>query len=191
MPSAPEFLNGHGNIRIAEVFQEIEAEHPAHADGHVRIAGEVVINLQGVEQRRRPGIQRAHLLRREGEQTVCGDRQHIGKNHLFAQAVNKAPEALCEILSSRVSILNLRLDVDVAHNRARDQLREEGDVQHQIQQVLLDFDLSSVQVNDIAHGLEGEEGDADGKRNIRHRNRDRRQKPVQRPEEEIAVLEIA
>ena len=55
VPPPPEFRDGFGDVRVVEVFQESEAEHLTHADGHFRIAGKVEVDLQGVADAAQPG----------------------------------------------------------------------------------------------------------------------------------------
>ena len=47
MPAAPEFCDRLGQVGVIEVFDKVETEHLAQADGHIGIAGEVKINMQG------------------------------------------------------------------------------------------------------------------------------------------------
>ena len=48
MPPAPELGDGAGDVGIVKVLQKVESKHPAKANGHVRIAGEVEVDLEGV-----------------------------------------------------------------------------------------------------------------------------------------------
>ena len=45
VPAAPELGDGPGDHRVVEVLQEVESEHPAQADGHVRITGKIEVYL--------------------------------------------------------------------------------------------------------------------------------------------------
>src|SRR5580704_17205253 len=44
VPAPPEIADGLGSVGKLEIFDKLEAEHFSHADGHVRIAGEIEIN---------------------------------------------------------------------------------------------------------------------------------------------------
>ena len=48
VPAAPEFGDGRRFIGGVEVFVEMEAEQQSDTDGHIGVAGEVAIDLQGV-----------------------------------------------------------------------------------------------------------------------------------------------
>ena len=62
MPSSPELGNALGNEGIVEVLQEVEAEDATQTDGHIRIAGEVEINLQVVCQGVHPHAANGQLV---------------------------------------------------------------------------------------------------------------------------------
>ena len=48
VPPPPEVGDGHRQVGMVKVFQEMETKHAAHADGHVTVAGEVEVDLQSV-----------------------------------------------------------------------------------------------------------------------------------------------
>ena len=56
VPAPPELLHRVGDVRLAEVLREAEAEHPAEPDRHVRVAGEVEVDLQRVADDPEPGV---------------------------------------------------------------------------------------------------------------------------------------
>ena len=39
-----------GQVGVVKVLQKVKAEHPPQTDGHVAVAGEVKIDLQGIGQ---------------------------------------------------------------------------------------------------------------------------------------------
>ena len=57
MPTPPEFRDAAGQIGVPKVLREPEAENPAKADGHVAIAGKIIVNLQGERNRAQPVVQ--------------------------------------------------------------------------------------------------------------------------------------
>jgi len=62
----------------------MEAADPAQAQGHVRIAAEVEVDLQRVAQRREPGsLHRQCFAAREERVGDAGER--IGEQHLLRQ----------------------------------------------------------------------------------------------------------
>src|SRR4051812_48695885 len=46
MPSSPEIGEAGGEVRITEVFHQPKTQHACHANGHVRVAGEIKIDLE-------------------------------------------------------------------------------------------------------------------------------------------------
>ena len=57
MPTPPEFRDAAGQIGVPKVLREPEAENPAKADGHVAVAGKIIVNLQGERNRAQPVVQ--------------------------------------------------------------------------------------------------------------------------------------
>ena len=55
MPAPPELGDTFGDIGIVEVLQKMKAEHAAQANGHVRIGGEIKVDLEGIGQGSYPG----------------------------------------------------------------------------------------------------------------------------------------
>ena len=53
VPTLPKLRNIGRKIGIVEVFGRADAHHVGHADGHVAIAGEVDVDVEGIEQCRR------------------------------------------------------------------------------------------------------------------------------------------
>ena len=137
MPPPPELRDRQGNIRVVEVFEEVEAEHLAEADGHVAVAGEVEIDLQRVGDGGQPVHERAVI----GGVAAVDDGGHlrdlIGQQQLFGQTHDKAAEALREIVHSNAARSNLLLNGLIAHDGAGDELREEADVHQQVEKVAL------------------------------------------------------
>lgn len=48
MPSPPEILDVRGLVGRVEVDRELEIEQQGGADGHVRVAGKIVVELERV-----------------------------------------------------------------------------------------------------------------------------------------------
>ena len=61
MPPLPEFVNGTGEVGIAEILQKVEAEHFAQTDGHVGIARKIIVDLHGVGDRAHPCRDGGHV----------------------------------------------------------------------------------------------------------------------------------
>src|SRR5205085_5228203 len=87
---------------------------------------------------------------------------------------------------------DLARDVAVAHDWPRDEVREERDVEREVRELLLRFQLPAVNVNEVRDAHEGEEGDAYGQ--MYGGERDGRQPcggehRVEVRDEEVGVLE--
>ena len=54
MPSSPEFADAPGTVRKAEVLMEVKAKHFSQTDGHVRIPGKIVVDLERIGKARSP-----------------------------------------------------------------------------------------------------------------------------------------
>ena len=48
VPTAPKFLYGKGEVRTPKVCRQLHAEQSGTADGNVRIAGKVAVDLDGI-----------------------------------------------------------------------------------------------------------------------------------------------
>ena len=169
----------------------MEPEHRAEADGHIGIAGEIVIDLHGVEQRAHPRERRGNVLHRETEDLVRPGGKRVREDHLFGKPVQKAPDAVGDLIDRLCATPQRCLHVGVAHDRSRDELREKADVQRERKPVLLRFDLAAIQVNHIAQRLERIEADAERKRNVTQCDRPASRQRVDGRCEKIEVFEIA
>ena len=131
MPSAPEVRNGRGDVRVVEVLVEPEPEHAAEADGHVRVPGEVEVDLQRVARDAGPGRQSA-----EGPDVGRLDaRVHgaegVREQEFFREADDESRHAVRVFAPALFPPDQLFLDVPVLDDGARDELREQRDVQRE------------------------------------------------------------
>ena len=171
MPPAPEARDRFGDKREAEVFQEMEAEHPAKADGHVGIAGKIVIDLHQIRRRRNPRAAHGQVRPIQSEQRIHQQTQVVCQYRLFAEAHQEAVHARHEIRPVFHAPFNFVRYCLIAHDRAGDQLREERHIQANVEEALLHLAVAAIDVDDIAHRLEGKERYADGQRDFRHGER--------------------
>src|SRR5450631_599340 len=77
VPALPELGDVAREIRKAKINRELIAEQPRTGDRHIRVAGEVAINLDGVEKDGNPGAHRIEAPGR-GEISVHRKRERIG-----------------------------------------------------------------------------------------------------------------
>src|SRR5262249_11185435 len=85
VPAAPKPLDGVRDVGPSEVLGEPEAEHPAQPDRHVRVAGEVEVDLQGVADRAEPGESGTELGRCQPEDAVRGPGDDIRDQDLLRE----------------------------------------------------------------------------------------------------------
>ncbi len=147
----------------------METEQLAQADGHIGVAGEVIVDLQGIAQGPQPGKGGREVPDRRVPGGVGHHGQLVGEEHLFPQAHNEAAAAGGEVRPGLPAALDLVGYGGVLDDGPGDELGKEGDVETQPEGVALDLRRPHGHVKDIAQGLEGEEGDADGQAD--HRNR--------------------
>ena len=164
MPAAPELRGGLGNVGIVEVFRQAEAEDPAQADGHIRIAGEVEIQLEGVGDAAQPRQGHGQPVS-GGKGRICNDTQGVGQQHLLGQAEAKPGGARRGVLAVLLPLRQSGGKLTVAQDGPLQQLWEKGHEQRQPGQAPLRRDRPPVDVGQIRHGLEGEKGEACGQGN--------------------------
>ena len=129
VPALPELGDGFAGEGVGEVLVKVEAEYAAKADGDVGIAGEVEVDIEGVDYHRVPGAEE-----REGGDILAEEGVHyhpevVGQYHLFRQA-NYHPEgSLAKVGGVDGAGLYLVLYHAVAHDGAGYQLGEEGEVE--------------------------------------------------------------
>ena len=167
MPASPEVGDGACPKRRDEVHRQLEAEHARGAAGHVGIAGEVAVDLEGVAQGGEPEGRAVETGRIREDQVHAADRDEIREQVLLSQAPEEEPGAALESVEAKHrQRLELRYELRRPHDGARHELREEGDEREVAQRVpdgLLD---SPVDVERVAHRLERVEGHADGKQDV-------------------------
>ena len=82
MPPSPELLDVAGEIGRVEIPTQAKAENPSAADGHIRVAGKVAVDLQRIGDYREPHGARAIVLG-ETKDGVNKGRDGIGDHCLF------------------------------------------------------------------------------------------------------------
>ena len=145
----------------------MEAEHTPHADGHIRVAGEVKVNLHGIAHRPQPGHPGGEFPGLQAVGEVGHHRKLIGQKDFFAQAHQKAAHPHGEVgpvLPPAVDLLGHRLVFD---DGPGDELGEKGDVQGHLQWVALYLAPVPVHVQYIGEGLKGEKRDPQGQLDAR------------------------
>ena len=165
VPALPELPDIHALVRGVEVHGDADVEHEADAGGHVAVAGEVEVQLEGVAHGHKPGLRRVEGGGgAEARLHACGEG--VGDEDLLGQTAGEGEEAWREVRAVRMPVFGireLRDDLAVQHDGAGDQLGEEGDEERVIHEVIARHGVP-VAVDDVGELLEGEEGDAQGQR---------------------------
>jgi len=98
--------------------------------------------------------------RRDGEDRVNDPAQGVGQQHFLSQADDEAANALAEELRCGLPFAHLPPEEGIAVERTGQHGREEADEQGGVQEIPLGGDGAVVYFDQIGHGHEGEEGDA-------------------------------
>jgi len=166
VPALPELARTRRQVGPVEVLRQPDSEEARESDGHVAVAREVEVDLVGVgvdaeqQDRRRDLGRRFEAAIREGP-------QRVGEDHLLDETRGDAHRPVLEVGDAdgrRRGELGQQLARP--HDRARHQLREEGDVEGEVAQTAGGALAPPVDLERVAHGLEGVEGDADGQRDV-------------------------
>src|SRR5699024_5824159 len=84
MPAPPELGDAPGDIGVVEIDHKVKAQHGAQAPGHIGVAAEVDVDLQGVGQNAAPGGQGTGG-RGVGGGLVPQQGELVGQQDLFGQ----------------------------------------------------------------------------------------------------------
>ena len=164
VPALPEVRNANRAVRAVEVAREMEPEHKAKTNRHIRIGREVKVNLEHVGKRAPPAVDDARSI---GRKNAVSDNAHlICKEDFFgktkAEEQNTAHKVF-ERMRAGFKFFGYRI---VTHNRARHKLREKCHVACECRKILDRRCRTAPHVNRVTHGLERVE------RNT-HRQKDR------------------
>lgn len=184
VPATPVIGDVGGPKRRMEVERQLDPQHPGQADGHVGVAGEVEIELEGEGDRRQPAAHEGEsaALPAFREHGVGVARQGVGDHGLLEEADgedHQADHQVAPVDAREHAALKLGHHFLVVDDRPGDELGEEGREQREVQELhLLGFAAGAVdQIGDL---LEGEERD-------RQRQHDPRQRTVGVEETEDVV----
>ena len=89
-------------------------------------------------------------LHRQREDLVGGDRQVVGDQHLLAETDDEAPHSIGDLILAGEAFGELGRDLAIANDRARNQLREERDVEGHAQRALLRRRRVSIDIDDVS-----------------------------------------
>ena len=164
MPSAPIIGNRGCQIGAFKVFIQRYAENLRRACCNINPAGKIAVNLDGIRQRRCRNIGAAEGFG-ETERIIHQNRRSIRDDHFLKRAPEHQLYAeLDACIGKFIRAEQLLRQCAEARNRPLHNLREKGNKQRQLAKVPLRLLLFSVNINQISHGLEGIERNAQGQK---------------------------
>ena len=186
VPAAPEVGNAVGKERVIEILKEAEPKHTPKAYCHIGIAREVKVNLESVSYNAKPC--RKHCWRGLCACRLPQQPYVVCKQYLFAYAAYKPLYAGRKQLYRAFSMLQFVCHGLVADDWAGYKLRKQRDVCAEVDYVLLRLCFAAVNVDGIAHGLEGIKADAYRQGQIRLRY-SRAEQRIDSAYQKVAILE--
>ena len=171
MPSAPEFRCRAGNIGIIEVFEEVESEDPAKTYRHIGITGEVIINLDGEHQYSEPHSCSGLLCQVSGEIGFCKLSCDVCDEYFFGKTHKESCGTGPDIIKGFLAVVYFPCNVDISYDRTCNKLGIKGNIHEIFHVVMLRFNISFINIDGIAEGLESIEADTDWESECRNRKR--------------------
>ena len=162
MPAPPEIPGADRQVGQAEVDRQVVTHHPGRADGHVGVAGEVAVYLDGEPHDGQPDRGRAKGGR------VLEDGIHpkgdpVGDEDLLEEPQDELVPPVRDLTPGEVSgALELGQEVGSPDDGAGHELRKEADEEGEIEDVIAGLDLAPVEVNGVAELLKSVKRDANG-----------------------------
>lgn len=190
MPPLPKLSEGKRLVRGIEIHRQVDIHHLPDADGHVTIAAEVKVDLDGIGKAGENGICRVQVghIRKA---PICCAAEYIGDQNLLGKTHDKHIDALGKIVPVEFLFGNVQKLGDqliVGHNGACDQLREIGHERCILQEFILG-NFAVIGIDHIRNLLEGEETDTQWQHDILQWEV-RVRKPVQVLKEKVKIFEI-
>ena len=192
VPAVPEVDDAFGPVRRREVDRQANTEQQASTDGHVGVTGEVEVELRRVGQCCAPRGQRVGTgAGGDGVEEGGGvERGGVGQHHFLRQADRENGDAEREGRHRHRGLLSkLSNHFAVVHDRAGDELGEEGHEQRVVDEVQ-PIDRAPVRVHEEGDLLEREERDANRQHDLAEEEVEAGER-VEVVHEEVGILEVA
>lgn len=167
MPAFPEIAAVGGFIRRIEVRREMKTHEETQTDGDVCIAGEIGIDLQGIEEECADGFETSEEMGIVKDSVNEIHRKIIRKNDLLHKTVENPEDSHTE-LHAREVVLSVKLgnEVRCLDDRSCYQLWEETYIEAKVEDVADRLHESFVNICRITDYLKSIEGNTDGKDNL-------------------------
>ena len=93
VPAPPKIRDTVGNVGIVEIFKEMKAEYPAHADRHIGVTGKIKVYLERKADYAEPRADCRKLVVRRFVAHFPKRARRVRKQHLFAKPLDRASYA--------------------------------------------------------------------------------------------------
>ena len=161
MPALPEICRRAREVGHAKICHELNS-HPegdATSDGGIAVKVPIDLKREGVDSYQ--SIDAADLIIACRKDPIADERHVVSDNDLGKEPTNDEIKSLCEVIPrGPARIDNLREQPMGALNRARHQLRKKCHIESEVGQACGGLGVSTVDIDRIAQGLKGVEGDA-------------------------------
>ncbi len=191
VPTPPELRHTGRLVGGTEVIGKLEPQEKGDANGHVAVAGEVAIDLQGV------AIHPQQVLHAGIEGRIVENALHevhadvVGNDGFLQESAHEEEDTAAKHIGRDAQgTADLWQEVAGTDNGAGHQLRKERHVEGIVEQAAQGSELTSIDVEGITQRLEGEKGDAHREEDVEGTERDAPQR-AQPLVEEVGVLEVA
>lgn len=166
VPTAPKFPDGEGKIGVLEVGHKLDAEKSGTADGDVRVAGKVAVDLDG-KHHRGDDEDKAHIAVGIVVHFVHHCGENIRNHQFFEIPPGHQFQPVGHVFVVKTALrFQLRQEGVRPSDGAGQKLREEGDKEGVIAEMPLRLTFSPVYVDEIPHRLEEIEGNACGQQDF-------------------------
>ena len=172
MPALPELGDTSGHIRLAEILPDTDSEQLGSPGDDVDTACKIRIQLNAVKE---GGDQdresRVPVLFKSAEHFIDDHRSPFRDDHLFKEAPEHPEDPLPEApVVEPVGSVQLRGKFIVAVDGSLEDGGKIGGEQGEPEEIPLGAVLSPAYIDQITHGLEGIEGNAQRQYEIHHRD---------------------
>lgn len=155
MPATPELLRVAGLIRRVEVLRQVEAHEQRDADSDVGVAGEVRINLHRVGEQGEEVLEAGEEHRALEHAVDEVDGEVVGKDDLLEQTVQDPEHRYAKLPAGEEErTIELRHELRSADDRSGYELREERDVEAEVEDVFHRLNLAAVDIHGVGDNLE-------------------------------------
>ena len=163
VPAGPELGDALRDVGLVEVLRKTKAHHQGQAQGHMAVAREVEVQLQGRDHQAEPGI--AQLQGAFADEQHVDRRQLVGDQHFHDETEHEPAHAQRKQLQRMGTLAQLWGQLAVAQDRPGNQVREQCNERGKVDEVVGRRGVLAVNVDDVAQGMEHIEGDAQRQEN--------------------------